>query len=86
MLLFVLFARVAALGLEIVPTQPDGAGGLGFLVAFAVLALVRKMPSLPIGRQALLAIALPAAIPMLGVVAIEVPVRELLLKVLSTLA
>ena len=193
-LLFVLFARIAALGLEIVPTHPDGAGGLGFLeqlcvgwspvvfgisavlasrwahevvyhgvavetlrlpmLAFLVLALVlflspllvfsprlgaakraalleysalvgrhgrlvrrrwilrepvddsellaapeigpvadtlalyeavRKMRALPIGRQALLAIALPAAIPMLGVVAIEVPVRELLRKVLSTL-
>jgi len=194
-LLFVLFSRIAALGLEIVPTHPDGAGGLGFLeqlcigwspvvfgisavlasrwahevvyhdvavqslrlpmLAFGVLALVlflspllvwmprlgaakraalleysalvgrhgrlvrrrwilrepvddsgllgapeigpvadtlalyesvRKMRALPIGRQALVAIALPAAIPMLGVVAIEVPVRELLLKVLSTLA
>jgi hypothetical protein len=194
-LLFVLFSRIARLDLEIVPTHPDGAGGLGFLeqlcigwslvvlgisavlasrwahevvyhqvsvqalrlpmLAFGVIALVlfvspllvwmprlgaakrtalldygaligrhgrlvrrrwilrepvgdsellaapelgpvadtlalydavRKMSSLPIGRQALAAIALPAALPMLGVVAIEVPIRELVLKVLSTLA
>jgi len=194
-LLFVLFSRIAALGLQIVPTHPDGAGGLGFLeqlcvvwspvvlgissvlasrwahevvyhdvavrslrlpmLAFGGLALVlflspllvwmprlgaakraalleysalvgrhgrlvrrrwilrepvddsgllaapeigpvadtlalyeavRKMRALPVGRQALSAIVLPAALPMLGVVAIEVPVKELLLKVLSTLA
>ncbi len=194
-LLLVLFSKIARLGLEIVPTHPDGAGGLGFLeqlcfgwspvvfgissvlasrwahevvyhdvavqtlrlpmVAFGLLALVvflsplvvfmpllgaakraalleysalvgqhgrlvrrrwilrepvgdpeilaapelgpvadtaalydsvQKMRTLPIGRQALAAIVLPAALPMLGVVAIEVPVRELLLKVLSTLA
>lgn len=44
------------------------------------------MRSLPIGRQALLALALPAALPMLGVIAIEAPVRERLLKVLSARA
>jgi hypothetical protein len=41
---------------------------------------------LPIARQALLAIARPAALTMLGVIAIELPVRELLRKVLSALA
>ena len=194
-LLLVLFARIARLGLQIVPTHPDGAGGLGFLeqlcvgwspvvfaisavlasrwahevvyhevsvqslrlpmLAFGALALlvflapllmflpvlgaakraalldysalvgrhgrlvrrrwilrepvgdeallgapelgpvadllslyesVRKMRTLPVGLQALAAILLPAALPMLAVVAIRVPVRDLLLKVLSTLA
>lgn len=54
--------------------------------ALASYDAVRKMRSLPIGRQALLALALPAALPMLGVIAIEAPVRERLLKVLSARA
>ncbi len=194
-LLFVLFSRIARLGVDVVPTHPDGVGGLGFLdqlcigwspvvlgisavlasrwahevvyhqvsvqtlrlpmLAFGALVLVlfvspllvwmprlgaakrmalleygvlvarhgrlvrrrwilrepvgdsellaapelgpvadtlalyeavRKMRTLPVGRQALVALVLPAALPMLSVVAIEVPVRELLMKVLSTLA
>jgi hypothetical protein len=42
-LLFLLFKRIAALDLELVPTHPDRAGGLGFLektpTAFSLLAL-----------------------------------------------
>ena len=194
-LLSVLFVRLGALGLDVVPTHPDGAGGLGFLerlptmfspVVFAVSAVlasrfahdvlhhgvqvqslrlpmlgfgvlvlvlflaplavwarplgaakrralfeygtlvgrhgrlvrrrwilrepveddallaapeigpvadtlalyeaVRKLRSIPISRVSLLAIALPALVPMLPVVAIEIPIRDLLLKILSTLA
>ena len=194
-LLTVLFVRLGALGLDVVPTHPDGAGGLGFLeklptmfspVVFAVSAVlasrfahdvlhhgvqvqslrlpmlgfgvlvlvlflaplavwarplgaakrralfeygtlvgrhgrlvrrrwilrepveddallaapeigpvadtlalyeaVRKLRSIPISRVSLLAIALPALVPMLPVVAIEIPIRDLLLKILSTLA
>ncbi|MGZ8907852.1 MAG: hypothetical protein ACXW1U_19290 [Methylobacter sp.] len=40
----------------------------------------------PIGKSSLLAVALPAAIPMLVLFAIEVPVKDLLLKILGTLA
>jgi len=46
---------------------------------------VRKMRPVPIGRRALATILLPAALPLVGVLAIEVPVGELLKKVLTTL-
>jgi hypothetical protein len=193
-LVFVLCARLARLDLALVPTHPDGAGGLGFLerlpaafspvvlgislvlaarwahdvryhgvhveslylpmIAFGVLALVlflapllpwfrllararrsaemeygalvarhgrlvrqrwilgepvaddallgapelgpvadtltlydaaRKMRSFPIARRSVVAIALPAALPMIGVLAMEIPIKDLLLKLLTTL-
>jgi hypothetical protein len=193
-LLTLLFARLAALGMDVVPTHPDGAGGLGFLeriptlfspvvfaasavlasrfahdvlhhgvrveslrlpmLGFAVLVLVlflaplavwarplgaakrralaeygalvgrhgrlvrrrwilgqpvqdegllgapeigpvadtlalyeavRKLRPIPLGRSAVLAILLPAVVPMLPVLAIQIPIRELLLKIVSTL-
>lgn len=40
----------------------------------------------PIGKAALLSVALPAALPMLALFAIEVPIKDLLLKILGTLA
>jgi hypothetical protein len=46
---------------------------------------VRKMRAAPIGRRALAAILIPAALPLLGVLAIEVPVKDLLMKVVKTL-
>jgi hypothetical protein len=52
----------------------------------ALYEAVRKMRTIPIGRSSLLAIALPAALPLIGVLAIEVPAKELLLKLLKTLA
>jgi hypothetical protein len=52
----------------------------------ALYEAVRKLRTIPISRESLLAIALPALVPMLPVVAIEIPLRELLLKILSTLA
>ncbi len=45
----------------------------------------RKMRTIPIGRRSLLAIALPAAVPLIGVLAIEIPVKDLLLGLLKTL-
>jgi hypothetical protein len=192
-LAFLLCARLARLDLELVPTHPDGAGGLGFLealpiafspvvfalsavlasrwahdvlyhgvhvdtlrmpmIAFAVSAVVlfmapllpwqrplraakrraeleygalvahhgrlvrkrwilgesvddevlsapeigpvadtltlhdaaRKMRPLLIGRRSLIAVLLPAAIPLVPVLAIEVPVKDLLLGLLKTL-
>ena len=45
----------------------------------------RKMKPIPIGRRSLAAILLPAAIPQLLVVALEVPIKDLLLQVASTL-
>jgi hypothetical protein len=47
---------------------------------------VRKMRSAPIGRSSLLMILLAAGVPMLAVLAIEIPIRDLLLKLLKTLA
>jgi hypothetical protein len=52
----------------------------------ALYEAVRKMRVAPIGRRSLAAIALPAALPMLPVFAIEIPVRDILLKILTTLA
>ena len=46
----------------------------------------RKMRTIPIGRRSLLAILLPAALPMLPVLAIEIPVKDLLLGLLKTIA
>lgn len=45
----------------------------------------RKMKTLPIGRRSLIAVLLPAAIPMVVVLAIEIPVKDLLLGLLKTL-
>jgi hypothetical protein len=47
---------------------------------------VRKQRVVPIGVPSLLAIALAAALPMLPVLAIEIPIRDLLLTLLKTLA
>ncbi|MGH8480008.1 MAG: hypothetical protein ACREXK_10605 [Gammaproteobacteria bacterium] len=46
---------------------------------------VTKMRAAPIGKAALLTIALPAAIPMLALFAIEVPIKDLLLKIVGIL-
>ena len=45
----------------------------------------RKMRTLPLGRRSLLAILVPAALPMLAVLALEIPVKDLLLGLLKTL-
>ncbi|MGH7287649.1 MAG: hypothetical protein ACREI8_06480 [Myxococcota bacterium] len=52
---------------------------------FAIFDAARKMRTLPIGRRSLIAILLPAAIPLLGVLVIEIPVKDLLLGLLKTL-
>jgi hypothetical protein len=44
------------------------------------------MRAAPIGRSSLLMIVLAAGVPMLLVLAIEIPIRDLLLKLLKTLA
>lgn len=52
----------------------------------ALYESARRMRTLPIGRRSLAAILLPAAIPLVAVLAIEVPVKDLLLGLLKTLA
>lgn len=47
---------------------------------------VAKMRSTPIGKTAVKTIVLPAAIPMFALFAIEIPIKEMLLKLLSSLA
>lgn len=47
---------------------------------------VGRMRLAPIGMRALVAILLPVLLPLLVVAAIEIPVKDLLLKLLSTLA
>jgi hypothetical protein len=46
----------------------------------------RKMRAVPIGLRSLAVVLLPAAIPILGVLAIEIPIKDLLLGLLKTLA
>jgi len=45
----------------------------------------RKMRPLPIGMRSLLAVLIPAAVPLLPVLAIEIPVKDLLLGLVKTL-
>ena len=47
---------------------------------------VKKMRAAPIGRSSIAAIVLAAGLPMLPVLAIEIPIRQLLLGLLKTLA
>ncbi len=47
---------------------------------------VKKMRVVPLGKAALLVLAVPIAIPMLGVIAIEIPLKAILLNLLKTLA
>jgi len=152
-LLTVLFWRTSKLGLELVPTHPDGVGGLGFVERFAtmfapvvfvlsaalaaqwahqvvyhdiavqtlrvpavifVVAMllvflapllvfadileapelgpvadtvslydaVARMRPVPIGKAALVAIAMPALVPLLLMFALKVPVTDILVKLL----
>jgi hypothetical protein len=44
----------------------------------ALYEAVQRMRPIPLGRQALLAIAVPALVPFIGVLAIQIPLKELL--------
>ena len=54
--------------------------------ALALYEAVAASATLLVGKRALLAIVVPAALPLLALFAIEVPVKDLLLKVLGALA
>ena len=61
----------------------------GVVLAWHTVSLydaVQKMRVAPIGMRSLAPILIPVAVPMLVVAAIEVPIGELLLKLVSTLA
>ena len=52
----------------------------------AIYESVEKMRIAPIGKEALLAIAVPVVIPLLALFAIEIPIKDVLLKILGALA
>jgi hypothetical protein len=51
----------------------------------ALYESVSQMRGFPIGKPTLIAIALPALLPLLAVVAIQVPIKDILIKLLKTL-
>lgn len=53
--------------------------------ALSLYEAVANMRATPIGKSALLAIALPAAIPLLALFTIEIPIKDILLKIIGTL-
>jgi hypothetical protein len=66
-----------------VAVTPGGrAGVIDTVSIYEVVAGIRQTP---IGKRALLAIVLPAVLPVIPVSAIQIPVKEMLLKLLTTL-
>ena len=51
----------------------------------ALYQSVAQMRGAPIGKQSLLMVALPAILPLLAVVAIQIPIKDILIKLLKTL-
>lgn len=47
---------------------------------------VERMRSLPIGKRAVVSVLVPAAIPLLVVVSLQIPLREILLGLVKALA
>ncbi len=53
--------------------------------ANAMYEAVKAMRTIPIGRSALLSIAIPAVLPMLALAAVEIPLKEIFLRIVGTL-
>ena len=51
----------------------------------AMYEAVKRIKPVPLGKQSLLAIIIPALLPMIPVLAIKVPVKDTLLKLLGVL-
>lgn len=51
----------------------------------ALYEAVERMRTAPIGKKALLGVLIPAVLPMIAVVAIRIPLKTVLLKILQTL-
>jgi hypothetical protein len=72
------------------PVEDDpmlGAPELGPVAdTIALYGAVEKMRPVPIGMPVVLAVAVPALLPMLAVLAIQVPLKDLLLALLKALA
>jgi hypothetical protein len=52
----------------------------------ALYEAVTRMRIVPLGKSALLSLAIPIAIPMLAVIAIQIPIKQILLTLLKTVA
>jgi hypothetical protein len=52
----------------------------------ALYTCATGMRSLPLGKSSLLAALIPAALPMLAAASVEVPIKQILLKILGTVA
>jgi len=63
--------------------EPAGVGPIAD--AATMYDAVRSMRSLPVGRAALAGILGPIVVPMLVVASLQIPARDLLLKLLKTL-
>jgi hypothetical protein len=48
--------------------------------------MVDRMRSLPVGKRALVSVLVPAAIPMLVVVSLQIPIKDLLLGLVKAIA
>jgi len=60
-------------------------GRAGVIDTVSIYEVVAGIRPTPIGKRALLAIVLPAVLPVIPVFAIQIPVKEMLLKLLTTL-
>ena len=71
---------------------PDAAGLLGapemgpVADHISMFQMVEKMRALPIGKRAVVSVLVPAAIPLLVVVSLQVPIKEILLGLLKAVA
>jgi hypothetical protein len=71
------------------PAGPDGQpeiepAGVGPIADAATMyEIVRSMRPLPIGKATLAGIAVPILVPFLAVVAVQIPVRELLMMIVK---
>jgi hypothetical protein len=63
--------------------EPEGVGPIAD--AAQMFDAVRSMRMLPIGKSSFAGIAVPILVPMLAVVALEIPIRQLLLDVVKAL-
>jgi len=63
--------------------EPEGVGPIAD--AATMFNAVQSMRLFPVGKVSLLGIGLPVAMPMLAIVALEMPIRDLLLGLVKAL-
>jgi hypothetical protein len=63
--------------------EPTGVGPIAD--AAAMFSAVRSMRSIPIGKASLVAIALPISVPLLALVALQIPIRSLFVGLVKAL-